>query len=106
MSQLAEIAARVPDCLIAAWVDPRTATVIEQQVVRADPEVAFALDAATEVVRSPERPPRLVLLSARLVHIVQRVAADPNRVLVVICERSANVGFAVAVVRSMAEQVP
>jgi hypothetical protein len=101
MTELRAFAERVPDCVVAAWVDTRTGAVLAQHARSADPFVAQALDAATEVMRSRERPPRMVLLSARHVHIVQRAARDANRVLVVICERSANLGLAVAIVRSL-----
>jgi hypothetical protein len=101
MTELAVIAARVPDCVVAAWVDIRTGAVLAQHALRSDPFIAHALDAATEVMRSRERPPRMVLMSARHIHIVQRAAHDPNRVLVVICERSANLGLAVALVRAL-----
>ncbi len=103
MNPLAEIAGAVPDCVVAAWVDTRTGAVREQHVVRDDGFIAAALDVATEVMASRERPPRMVLLSARHVYMFHRVANDPHRVLVVICERSPNIGLAVALVRSFAE---
>jgi hypothetical protein len=106
MSLLAAISERVTDCLVAAWVDIRTGAVVEQRVARPDPFVASALDAAIEVMRSRERPPRMVLLSARHVHIVQRTAHDPHRALVVICERSPNLGLAVSTVRMLLEAEP
>ena len=103
MTQLAEISSAVPDCVVAAWVDTRTGAVRDQHVARPDPFVAAALEAATEVMRSRERPPRMVLLSRRHVHMFHRMTSDPHRVLVVICERSPNIGLAVALVRSFAE---
>jgi hypothetical protein len=103
MTGLRELGDAVRDCIAAAWVDARTGAVIEQHVVRDGPEVAHALDAAAEVMRSRERPPRMVLLSARHVHIVQRVASDPRRALVVICERSPNIGLAVALTRAFVD---
>lgn len=102
MSRLAELAGAVADCIVAAWVDVRTGAVLERHVVRDGPEVGSALDAAAEVMRSRERPPRIVLLSARHIHILQRMADDPRRALVVICERSPNIGLAVALVRTFA----
>jgi hypothetical protein len=102
-SPLAELADSVRDCIAAAWVDTRTGAVIEHHVVRAGPEVAAALDAAAEIAHSRDRPPRIVLLSAHQVHIVQRVAADPRRAVIVICERSPNIGLAVALVRAFAD---
>ncbi|MBC7978880.1 MAG: hypothetical protein H7138_28175 [Myxococcales bacterium] len=103
MSPLAEISGAVPDCVVAAWVDTRTGAVREQHVARDDGFIATALEVATEVMASRERPPRMVLLSAGHVYMFHRVANDPHRVLVVICERSSNIGLAVAFVRSFAE---
>ena len=104
MSRLADIASAVTDCIVAAWVDVRTGALLEQHVVRDGPLVAPALDAAAEVMRSRERPPRMVLLSAHHIHIVQRVA--PRRALVVVCERSPNIGLAIALVRAFAAAGP
>ena len=103
MKQLPDIAGAVRDCIVAAWIDTRTGAVLERHVLRDGPLVATALDAATEVMRSRERPPRMVLLSPRHVHIVQRLPADPRRALVVICERSPNIGLALALVRAFIE---
>jgi hypothetical protein len=103
MTALAEISDAVPDCVVAAWVDTRTGAVRDRHVVRDDGFVAAALEAAIEVMASRERPPRMVLLSARHVYMFHRIANDPHRVLVVICERSLNIGLAVALVRSYAE---
>lgn len=105
VAPLSDVTSAVPDCVVAAWVDTRTGAVRDQHVVREAPFIAAALDAATEVMRSRERPPRMVLLSQRHVHIFHRMTADPHRVLVVICERSANIGLAVALVRSFADAV-
>lgn len=102
---LSEVANAVPGCVVAAWVDTRTGAVRDQHVVAEASFIASALDAATEVMRSRERPPRMVLLSQRHVHIFYRLSADPHRVLIVICERSANIGLAVALVRSFADAV-
>lgn len=103
MTRLAEISGQVPDCVVAAWVDTRTGAVRERHVERPATFIDAALEAATEVMRSRERPPRMVLLSARHVHMFHRMAHDPHRVLVVICERSPNIGLAVALVRSFAD---
>lgn len=100
---LDEISNAVPDCVVAAWVDTLSGAVRAQHVARAEAFIPAALEAATEVMRSRERPPRMVLLSARHVHMFHRMASDPHRVLVVICERSANIGLAVALVRTFAE---
>jgi hypothetical protein len=106
VSRLADIASAVTDCIVAAWVDIRTGALLEQHVVRDGPLVAPALDAAAEVMRSRERPPRMVLMSAQHIHIVQRVAHEPRRALVVVCERSPNIGLAVALVRAFAAAGP
>lgn len=100
MRSLSELADEIRDCVAAAWIDIRTGDVIERCVVREDSSVDPALAAATEVTRSPERPPRMVLLSPRHVHIVQRPPGDAHRALIVICERSPNIGLAVAMVRA------
>lgn len=106
MTLLAAITGRVQDCLVAAWVDLRTGAVVAQHPARGEPFVAPALDAAIEAMRSRERPPRMVLLSARHVHVIQRAARDPNRVLVVICRRSPNLGLAVSQVRALLDAEP
>ena len=106
MNRLVDIASAVRDCIVAAWVDTRTGALLEQHVVRDGPLVAPALDAAAEVMRSRERPPRMVLLSAHHIHIVQRVAHAPRRALVVVCQRSANIGLADALVRAFAAAGP
>ena len=100
MTSLGELAGTVRDCIVAAWIDARSGGVIEQHIAQPGPHVEPALDAAIEVMRSRARPPRMVLLSANHVHIVQRVPSDRRRVLVVICDRSPNIGFAVALVRA------
>lgn len=101
MTLLTTIAERVEDCFVAAWVDTRIGSVIERHAPREEPFIAPALDAAIEVMRTPERPPRMVMLSADHLHIVQRTVNDPHRVLVVICGRSQNLGLAVSVVRML-----
>ncbi len=102
MSLLVDISERLDDCVVAAWVDARTGSVIDQHTARAGVFVDNALGAAAEVMRSRERPPRMVLLAERHVHIVQR-ARDGHRVLVVVCDRAANLGLAVSMVRAMLE---
>jgi hypothetical protein len=104
VTALPEIAGAVRDCVVAAWLDTRVGAVIEQHVVRAGPFIEPALDAATELMRLGERPPRMVLLSPRHVHILHRTPRDPHRVLAVICERSPNI--AVALVRAFADEAP
>lgn len=100
MMSLATVLERV-DCVVAAWVNTRTGAVLDQLASRSEAFIAPALDAAIEMMRSPERPPRMVLLSPRHIHIVQRTANDPYRVLVVICDRSPNLGLAVSIVRGL-----
>ena len=103
MTPLAELAASVTDCVVAAWIDARTGAVLARYTADDGQPLDAALDAATEVMRSRQRPPRMVLLSARHVHIIHRLAADPRRALIVICERSPNIGLAVALTRKFAE---
>jgi hypothetical protein len=103
MNLLEAINQRVDDCVVAAWIDIRTGLVVEEYPTRSEPFVGPALDAAIEAMRSRERPPRMVLLSARHVHVIQRTTRDPNRVLVVICGRSPNLGLAVSQVRLLME---
>jgi hypothetical protein len=99
LSLLETISERVDDCLIAAWVNTRTGQVVDRCSKRDDDFVAEALNSAIEVMRSAERPPRMVLLSDNHVHIIQRTTHDPHRVLVVVCARSPNLGLAVSIVR-------
>lgn len=103
VTPLAELAQRIEDVEVAAWLDVRTGEVLEQQTTRDDSFVSSSLDAATEMMRTRERPPRMVLLSKRHVHIVHRTTKDPHRVLVVIMARSPNLGMALALVRQLAE---
>ncbi len=103
MSLLEAITGRIDDCVVAAWLDIRTGSVVEQRPAHSEPFVAPALDAAIEAMRSRERPPRMVLLSARHVHVIQRTTHDPSRVLVVICARSPNLGLVVSQVRALLE---
>jgi hypothetical protein len=103
MSLLHTITERVEDCIVAAWVDLRTGTVIDHHPAHGDAVIAPSLDAAIEVMRSRERPPRMVLLSERHVHLIHCTAADPQRALVVICGRSPNLGLSVSLVRALME---
>jgi hypothetical protein len=103
---LADIAGAVLECVVAAWLDARTGDVLERHDMPTALETDFiapALDVAAEVMRSRERPSRMVLLSPHHVHIVQRIAHDAHRVLVVICARTPNIGLAVAHVRAFAD---
>ena len=102
MIALTDVIGAVSGCVVAAWLDARTGDLVEQHAVAAPDFVAAALDAAAEVMRTRERPPRAVLLSPGHVHIIHRVA---QRVLVVICERTANLGLAVATVRSFVDAI-
>lgn len=104
MKSLAEICTSVHDCVAAAWIDTRTG-ILQHHALRDEPFIARALEATSEVMSSLERPPRMVLLTARHVHIAQRLARDPRRVLAVICDRSPNLGLAVAGFRSIFEAV-
>lgn len=103
MIPLAELALRLEDVVVAAWLDVRTGEVLDQHATCNDLFVSSSLDAATEMMRTRERPPRMVLLAERHVHIVHRTTKDPHRVLVVIMGRTPNLGMALALVRQMAE---
>lgn len=100
MTLLASLAETVNRFIAAACVDTRTGTIVAHHAVRDEPFVMAALEVAIEVMRSPQRPPRVVLLSRDHAHIIQRLPHDPHRVLAVLCERSGNLGLAVALVRS------
>lgn len=104
MMSLAEICGTVHDYIAAAWIDTR-AGILQHHALRDEPFIAPAFEAAREVMSSLERPPHMVLLTARHVHIAQRMTSDPRRVLVVICERPANLGLAVAGFRSIFDAV-
>jgi hypothetical protein len=101
MTLLTTIVEQVEDCLVAAWVDTRTGSVLDRRAPRDEAFVTEALEAAIEVMRSRERPPRMVLLSEHHTHIVHRAPNDPHRVLVVVCDRSQNLGLAVSLVRML-----
>ena len=100
--QLTAIAEHVPDCVVAAWVDARTGEMLHHHA-RSDESAAAVIDPVIEILRSPERPRSLVLLAARRVYIAHKVRRLAHRVLVVVCERSANLGVAVALVRAHAD---
>lgn len=101
MNLVAQIAAELPGCIAAASVDARTGAVLSQHAQSDDPFVAQALAVAIEAARTCERPPRMVLLSERHIQILHRRKREPHCVLVAICTRSPNLGFAVALMSSM-----
>lgn len=96
--RLAEVLERVPDALMAAWIDSRTGDTLEKEITGARESAALGLEAVTEIVCSPDRPRRMVLMSAREVYIAQRPTADSHRVLVVVCSRAPNVALSVVLV--------
>lgn len=100
---LAEITERVPNCVVAAWIDARTGGVIEQRAVAETTRVGEVLETVIEIVRSPERPLHAVLLSREHVYITRRARAQAKRVLVVVCGRSPNLGVAIALVRALVD---
>lgn len=102
MNLLAQIAGELPGCVAAAAVDARTGSVLSQHVTCDDPFIPQAVAVAIEAARTCERPPRMVLLSARHLLILHRTKHDPHRVLVALCTRSPNVGVAVALMSSLA----
>jgi hypothetical protein len=99
--RLDEILERVPSSLLAAWIDSRNGATLEK--LAAGPaglssSTTAGLEAVTEIVCSPDRPRRMVMMSANEVYIAQRPAADSHRVLVVVCQRAPNVGISVVLV--------
>ena len=96
--KLGEILERVPSSVLAAWIDSRTGATLEKQAANMRPGDSVGLEAVTEIVCSPDRPRRMVLMSAEVVFIAQRPTADSHRVLVVMCERTPNLGLAVVLV--------
>lgn len=96
--RLAEVLERVPNSVLAAWIDSRTGATLEKQAAAGRSSNTVGLEAVTEIVCSPDRPRRMVLMSAGEVFIAQRPAPDSHRVLVVVCTRSPNVGLSVVLV--------
>ncbi|MEZ4401358.1 MAG: hypothetical protein R3B06_15140 [Kofleriaceae bacterium] len=103
MSTLRELADRAPDCLMAAWIDARTGDVAAVHPSDAGARYQDALATSIEIIRSPQRPGRTVMLSADLVYVLQRTASDSSRVLFLLSRRTANLGVVVALVRGLAE---
>lgn len=101
MNLLTRIATELPGCVATAAVDARTGTVLSQHVVSDEPVVAQSLAVAIEAARACERPPRMVMLSERYIQILHRRKHDPHCVLVALCTRSPNLGFAVALMSSL-----
>jgi hypothetical protein len=102
--KLDEILERVPNAKVAAWIDSRSGATLEKLAVGpsgfagVSAGAVAGLEAVTEMVCSPDRPRRMVLMSASEVYIAQRPAADSHRVLVVVCQRTPNVGISVVLV--------
>jgi hypothetical protein len=103
MKLLAELVERVDELVVAAWLDTRTGRVLVQRPIEVDPFAAAAIEVAAELLMSPERPARLVLLSADHVHILHRTTDQAHRAVAVVCRRSANLGMMVAIVRSLTD---
>jgi hypothetical protein len=98
---LDQVLERVPNSRLAAWIDSRNGATLEQLAAgtaAVDAATVAGLEAVTEIVCSPDRPRRMVLMSASDVYIAQRPAADSHRVLVVVCRRTPNLGIAVVLV--------
>lgn len=99
--RLDEILERIPNAVLAAWVDSRTGNTLEKLAVGpsglagVSAAVTAGLEALNEIVCSPDRPRRMVLMSDHEVYIAQRPAADSHRVLIVVCTRSPNVAMSV-----------
>lgn len=96
--KLAEVLERVPNSVLAAWIDSRTGETLERQAAPGRSNSSVGLEAVTEIVCSPDRPRRMVLMSGGEVYIAQRPAPDSHRVLVVVCTRAQNVGISVVLV--------
>lgn len=96
--KLAEVLERVPNSVLAAWIDSRTGATLEKQAAIERQGNNVGLEAVTEIVCSPDRPRRMVLMSADAVFIAQRPIADSHRVLVVMCNRTPNLGLSVVLV--------
>lgn len=96
--RLAEVLDRVPNAVMAAWIDSRTGATLEKAVEGTQSGAEVGLEALTEIVCSPDRPRRMVLVSTREVYIAQRPTEDSHRVLVVACTRSPNVALSVVLV--------
>ncbi len=95
---LDEVIERVPNAMMAAWIDSRSGVTMDQRASGATSSAVVGLEAVTEIVCSPDRPLRMVLMSGSEVYIAQRPTADSHHVLVVVCSRSANFGVSVVLV--------
>lgn len=99
--RLDEVLERIPNAVLAAWIDSRTGETLEKLAVGpaglagVAPGVVAGLEALNEIVCSPDRPRRMVLMSDHEVYIAQRRAADSHHVLIVVCARSPNVAMSV-----------
>lgn len=102
--KLSDIIERVPDCLAAAWVDVRTGALADKRDLSRSSHVAFGLEAMASILCSPDRPERTVMLSRTHVFIANR-CRDAARVLLVCCSRAANIGFAIAAVSQVVDEV-
>ena len=96
--RLDQVLERVPNSVLAAWIDSRTGATLDRMSAGAGQSATLGLEAVTEIVCSPDRPRRMVLMSASEVYIAQRPAADSHRVLIVVCNRTPNVGISVVLV--------
>ena len=97
--RLDQVLERVPNSVLAAWIDSRTGATLDRMAsAGAGASATLGLEAVTEIVCSPDRPRRMVLMSASEVYIAQRPVADSHRVLVVVCSRTPNVGISVVLV--------
>lgn len=99
--RLDEVLERIPNAVLAAWIDSRTGNTLEKLAAGSSglagvsAAVLAGLEALNEIVCSPDRPRRMVLMSDHEVYIAQRPAADSHRVLIVVCTRSPNVAMSV-----------
>jgi hypothetical protein len=96
--KLDEILERVPNSIMAAWIDSRSGATMDKQALGNRASSSAGLEAVTEIVCSPDRPRRMVLMSDGEVYIAQRPTDDSHHVLVVVCTRSPNVAMSVVLV--------
>ena len=105
--RLDQVLERVPNSVLAAWIDSRTGATLDRlAAAEAGASATLGLEAVTEIVCSPDRPRRMVQMSASEVYIAQRPVADSHRVLVVVCSRTPNVGISVVLVGVCASEGP
>jgi hypothetical protein len=89
-------------CLVAASVDVVRGEILERRTADGASGVApdDVLLAAIEMLRSAQRPSRLLLLTADHIHLYQRSARVPHLATVVIAKRTTNIGLLISGLRT------